>query len=97
MTHVKSIGYDEQAQRRWIGYISKEMKYMIEQGFTPIYRWDDEHVEPIKCTNNKLKKESIIYTHQLVNDIWVVRPVGERSVSAEDVPVARETNIIVTF
>jgi len=80
VAHVKSIGYDEDAQKRWIGYISKEMNYMIKESFTPIYRWDDNDVPKI-TTPGKPKKQSIIYTHECINDIWTTRPIAEESVS----------------
>lgn len=55
LTHVKSIGYDPDAQKRWIGYLSKEMAYMTRERYTPIYRWDDMTVPPILQKSKPVK------------------------------------------
>lgn len=91
VAHVKSIGYDEDAQKRWIGYISKEMEYMIKESFTPIYRWDDDEI--IKITtpgkSKKLKNKFI--------PMLIIRPVAEESDSVVSGPVPHQTPAPLDF
>lgn len=90
LTHVKSIGYDEEAQRRWIGYMSKEMKYMIDQNFTPIYRWDDDTVEPIKIITAYKKKKLFTPPEYDLKErcIFIPRPLAKESDSVVSDTVA---------
>jgi len=91
LTHVKSIGYDEDAQKRWIGYLSKEMEYMIKESFTPVYRWDDDSVEPIR-SKTKSKK-----TNNIFIPMSIIRPVAKESDSVVSDPVAHRTPIPLDF
>lgn len=56
LTHVKLIGNDETARKRWIGYCYKEMEWSVINDIPPIYRWDDGYVKPIEYP----KKNKII-------------------------------------
>lgn len=38
--YFKLMGYDDDSHKRWTGYCYKEMNYMINNNYTPIYRYD---------------------------------------------------------
>jgi len=56
LTDVKLLGNDEDARRRWIAYCYKEMDWSIRNDIPPIYRWDDDYVQPIVILKPEKKK-----------------------------------------
>lgn len=38
LCHLKAMGHDEDQQKRWIGYLYKDLNFMCKNDFTPIYR-----------------------------------------------------------
>lgn len=38
LVHIKPLGYDEDQQKRWIGYLYKDLDFMCKNDFTPMYK-----------------------------------------------------------
>lgn len=58
LCHIKPIGYDEDQQKRWIGYCYKDLTFMCKNDFTPMYRILDgmkvSDTVSVKKTNKRI-------------------------------------------
>jgi len=71
LTHVKLLGNDEDARKRWLGYCLKELKWSLTNGHNPIYRWDDEEVKPIEHPKPNRKHTKLI---ELERPVYIIAP-----------------------
>jgi len=58
LNHVKLLGNDDEARKRWMGYMLAEMSYSVKLEFPPIFRWDDTYFKPLALPK---KTKSIFY------------------------------------
>lgn len=57
---IDPCGYDMDSKNRWLGYCIKQMRYSIEQGWTPFFRIDDKFKISNTLRKPKLKKDKMI-------------------------------------
>lgn len=70
LCHIKTIGYDEDQQKRWCGYLYKDLHFMCKQNYTPMYKFLDglkisDHIKKPKQYQPKIIVNDEEYINQL--------------------------------
>lgn len=63
--HTKPIGFDVDQQKRWVGYLYKDLEFMIKNDYLPMYRFTGGKITTTEISKPKPKQKTFIDEDEL--------------------------------